>query len=327
MNSTTLIAKARKCLAIESKAIEATATGLDDTFVDVIIDIKKTVLKHNKLIFSGVGKNTAICQKLMGTFNSTGVPACYLDPTQALHGDLGLLVENDLVFLLSNSGESEELLQLLPLIKRLGGRTVLLTTQPDSQLAREADRVLSYQAPREACPLGLAPTASTTAVLALGDALAMVYLDIRGFTRDDFARLHPSGSLGKTLLLRVDAIMRSGDRFAHSPTTVTIQEALIAITRAQCGAIALTDPETGRLQGVFTDGDFRRCAVKGGDFISEPITSFMTRDPITIASGSLAVEVLKQFEKNDVNDIIVVDTKGRPIGIIDNQDLPKFKIL
>lgn len=327
MDSALLLAKARNCLELESKAIEATAAALDEAFADVIRDIKTAVLSRNKLIFSGVGKNTAICQKLIGSFNSTGVPACFLDATQALHGDLGLLVEKDLVFLLSNSGESEELLRLLPLIKRLGSRTIVLTAQASSRLAREADRVLTYQVPREACPLGLAPTASTTAALAIGDALAMVYLDSRGFSRDDFARLHPSGSLGKTLLLRVDTIMRTGERFANAPATITVQEALFMITRAQCGAIALTDPDTGCLQGIFTDGDFRRCAVKNDDFIDKPVASFMSRDPIIIPSGSLAVEALKCFEKNDVNDLIVVDTDNRPIGLIDNQDLPKLKIL
>ncbi len=327
MDTATLLAKARKCLMLESSAIQDTATALDKSFVHVIEDIETTVASDNKIIFSGVGKNSPICQKLVGTFNSTGVPACSLDPTQALHGDLGVLVAKDLVFLLSNSGETEELIQLLPVIKWLGGRIVTITAQADSQLARKADRVLLYSVPEEACPLNLAPTSSTAAALALGDALAMVYLDMRDFTREDFARLHPAGSLGKTLLLRVESIMRSGDRFASAPDTVTVQEALLAITRAKCGALALINPQNGRLTGIFTDGDFRRCALKGGDFIQQPVTRFMTRNPKTIQSGALAVDALKIFEKYDINDLIVIDAENHPIGLIDNHDLPKLKIV
>ena len=327
MDTTTLLSKARYCLQLEIKAIQATATDLDESFVDVIRDIEATVTHQKKIIFSGVGKNAAICQKLVGTFNSTGVPACLLHPSQALHGDIGVLTEKDLVFLISNSGETEELLHLLPIIKRQGGRIVAITAAPGSQLAIEADRVLIYRVPEEACPLNLAPTASTAAALALGDALAMVYLEIRGFTREDFAKLHPAGSLGKTLLLRVKNIMRSGVKFATAPETVTVQEALILITKAKCGAIALVSPQDGCLSGIFTDGEFRRCTLKGNNFIQEPVAKFMNRNPLTIQEESLAIEALKVFEKSKVDDLIVINDKNHPVGLIDAQDLPKLKLI
>ena len=327
MEPASLLNKARKCLSLEKDAIEATAAALNSTFIDVVHAIKATMLASNKIIFSGVGKNAPICQKLVGTFNSTGTTSCFLNPTQALHGDLGLLAENDLAFLLSNSGETEELIQLLPSLKRMRCGTVAITAQPDSQLARETDHLLLYQVPQEACPLNLAPTASTTAVLALGDALAMVYLDIRGFTREDFARLHPAGSIGKTLLLRVDKIMRCGHRFAKAADTITVLEAIMAISQAKCGAITLVDAATDQATGIFTDGDFRRCALTGDNFIQQPVARFMTRTPMTIRSGSLAVEALKKFEKNKINALIVIDEAEHPIGLIDTQDLPKIKLL
>ena len=327
MDKDKLLEKARHCIQLEIEAVQATADTLDQSFVDVIKDIEATVTQQKKIIFSGVGKNAAICQKLMGTFNSTGVPACFLDPNQALHGDIGVLTEGDLVFLLSNSGETEELLKLLPTIKRLGANVVGITADPRSQLAQEANRTLVYQVPEEACPLNLAPTSSTAAALALGDALAMVYLEIRGFTREDFAKLHPAGSLGKTLLLRVNNIMRSGDKFATAPDTITVQEALIRITRAKCGAIALVNPQDGCLSGVFTDGDFRRCTLEGNDFIKETIDQFMHRNPWTVRSDSLAIDALKIFEESKVDELIVIDSTNRPIGLIDLQDFPKLKLI
>lgn len=326
MNTHEILSKARYYIQLEIDAIQATANILGQSFVDVIKDIEVTARHQKKIIFSGVGKNAAICQKLIGTFNSTGVPACFLDTNQALHGDLGILTEKDLVFLLSNSGSTEELLLLIPPIKRMGGHIVAITAQPDSELAVKADRALIYHVPEEACPLNLAPTASTAAALALGDALAMVYLEIRGFTREDFANLHPAGTLGKTLL-NVNAIMRSGDKFATAPDTITVQEALLLITKAKCGSIALVSSEDGCLSGIFTDGDFRRCTLEEKQFMHEPVAKFMSRNPWTIKTGSLAIDALKVFEQSKGDDLIVVDLENHPIGIIDIQDLPIFKLI
>lgn len=323
-----LLAKARQCLKLEMDAIALTSDSLAPSFADVIGRIRSTMLAGNKLIFTGVGKNVPICQKLMGTFNSTGVPTAHLDPNQALHGDLGFCMEGDLAFLFSNSGETEDLIRIIPFMKRLGVQTIAITAKQDSTLARNCDAALCYAYAQEACPLNLAPTASTTAAMALGDALAMVYLDVRGFTREDFARYHPSGTLGRSLLLKVREIMRTGDRFAVAPSNITVQEALLAITQARCGSIALTDPESGKLAGVFSDGDFRRASLKcSGNLLNLTVREFMTPNPKSIHQDALAVDSLKLFEKHAVNDLIAVDDYYRPVGLVDGQDMPRLRVV
>ena len=323
-----ILAQARQCLAVEREAIEATAAVLDEGFVQVVRAVESAVAAGHKLIFSGVGKNTHIAEKLTATFNSIGVPSCFLDPTQALHGDLGLCMAGDLAILLSNSGATAEMLRLLPLFEKFGLKTVALTGAAASELARGADFRLVYAAPREACPLALAPTASTTAALALGDALAMVLLQSRGLTREDFARFHPAGTLGLTLLLRVRDIMRTGDSCpVLAESGATVQEAIFAMTRAKAGAVALTGAR-GRLTGIFTDGDFRRSALNGGaGFLRRPVGEFMTRDGKSVRADALAVEALKLFQQFKISDLFATDGKGRPVGYIDVQDLPKLKIL
>lgn len=327
-DASTLLAKARNCLAIEREAIAATAKGLDREFVAVVRAVESAVDAGGKLILSGVGKNAHIAQKLTGTFNSIGVPACFLDATQALHGDLGLCAAGDLAILLSNSGSTHEMLRLLPLFEKFGLKTVALTGAADSELARGCDFRLVYSAPREACPLALAPTASTTAALALGDALAMVLLETRGLTREDFAKYHPAGTLGMTLLLRVKDIMRTDETcpvLRESKTTV--QAAIFAMTKAKAGAVALVDAK-GRLTGIFTDGDFRRSALTGGaGFLQAPVSQFMTKGGKTVPADALAVEALKIFQQFKISDLFALDAKGRPVGYIDVQDLPKLKIL
>jgi len=328
LDSATILAQARQCLAIEREALDATAKVLNGDFVAAVRAVEAAVAAGRKLILSGVGKNAHIAQKLAGTFNSIGVPACFLDATQALHGDLGLCAAGDLVILLSNSGASAEMLQLLPLFEKFGLRTVALTGSPESELARGADYQLVYRAPREACPLELAPTASTTAALALGDALAMVLLESRGLTREDFARYHPAGTLGMTLLLRVKDIMRTGDACpVLKEAKTTVQEAIFAMTKAKAGAVALVDAK-GKLSGIFTDGDFRRSALNGGaGFLKKPVSGFMTRGGKTVPAGALAVEALKIFQQFKISDLMALDAKGKPVGYIDVQDLPKLKIL
>lgn len=228
------LARARTCIRLEGAALAATARGLGREFVGVVNAVEATRAAGRKLILSGVGKSAHIAQKVAGTLNSTGLTTCYLDATQAAHGDLGLCEAGDLAILLSNSGQSAELLRLLPVLKRIGVGVVAFTSQPDSDLAKNADHLLRYRVPREACPLALAPTASTTAALALGDALAMVLLQDRGVTRDEFARYHPAGNLG-VLLLKVRDLMRTGDRLPVMADTGTTQEAVLTMTKAKSG--------------------------------------------------------------------------------------------
>jgi arabinose-5-phosphate isomerase len=319
--------RARSCIRIEQDALRETARRLGGEFVATARAVDSTASAGGKLIFSGVGKNAAIAQKVAATFNSTGVSSCFLDATQALHGDLGLVEEGDLAFLLSNSGQSEEILRLVPVLKRFGVRLVAFTSNAASDLARNADLKLLYHVPREACPLKLAPTASTTAALALGDALAMVLLEARGLTRDDFARYHPAGNLGRVLLLRVKDIMRTGERLPTAPDTVSTQDAILAMTRAKSGSIALVARRTGMLTGILTDGDFRRSALTGPDFLQKPVATFMTRNPKVISENALGVDALRLFEAHKIDDLIVVNSRGKPVGLIDGQDLPKLKIV
>jgi arabinose-5-phosphate isomerase len=328
LSDQTILAKARQCLEIEREALSATARVLDREFIRVVRAVTGVIGAGRKLVFSGVGKNAHIAEKLTGTFNSIGVPSCFLDPTQALHGDLGLCAAGDLAILLSNSGATPEMLRLLPLFEKFGLKTVALTGAPDSELARGADFRLVYRAPREACPLALAPTASTTAALALGDALAMVLLETRGLTRDDFAKYHPAGTLGMTLLLRVRDIMRTGEGCpVLKEKKSTVQEAILAMTRAKAGAVALVDGR-GTLTGIFTDGDFRRATVKGGaDVLTRPVAEHMTRGGKTIRADALAVEALKLFQQYKISDLFALDARNRPAGYIDVQDLPKLKML
>jgi len=327
LNPKSVLSRARNCIRIEAEALAATSRKLGPEFVASARAVEATLKSGGKIIFCGVGKSAHIAQKLCGTFNSIGVSSIFLDPTQALHGDLGIVEQGDLAILLSNSGRSEEVLRLIPLLKRFGVSLVALTGDPTSDLARQSDQQLIYRVPREACPLRLAPTASTTAALAIGDALAMVLLQQRGLTREDFARYHPAGNLGLQLLLRVSDIMRQGDRLPMASERVTLQEAILRMTKAKSGSIALVNPRSGRLSGILTDGDFRRSALSGPGFLEKPVARFMTRKPKTIRSDALAVEALRLFESARIDDLIVVDADRRPVGLVDGQDLPKFKLI
>lgn len=322
-----VLSRARACIRIETAALTETARGLAAEFVATASAVEAVSGAGGKLVFSGVGKNAPVAQKIAATFNSTGVSSYFLDATQALHGDLGLVAEGDLAFLLSNSGQSEEILRLVPVLKRFGLRIVAFTSTPDSDLARTADFQLLYRVPREACPLKLAPTASTTAALALGDALAMVLLEARGLTRDDFAKYHPAGNLGRVLLLKVKDIMRTGERLPVAPDDVSTQDAIFAMTKAKSGSIALVAKKGGRLTGILTDGDFRRSALSGPDFLQRPVREFMTRGPKVISEDALGVDALRLFETHKIDDLIVVNRGGKPVGLIDSQDLPKLKIV
>jgi arabinose-5-phosphate isomerase len=321
------LARGRECIQIEIEALQTTAEALDESFVAVVEAIEAVTQAGRKLIFSGVGKSAHIAQKLAGTFNSTGVTSCFLDATQALHGDLGLCAAGDLAILLSNSGQTAEMLRLLTMLKRFELTLVALTGNPESEIAKGADLKLLYRVPREACPLRLAPTASTTAALALGDALAMVLLERRGFTREDFARLHPAGNLGTALLLKVKDIMRVGERLPLMSDQRPVQDAILGMTKAKAGSIALVAQASGKLTGILTDGDLRRLVLSTPDFLSQPVGRFMTRTPKTVHYDALAVEALRVFDRYKIDDLVVVDDTGCPVGLVDVQDLPKMKLL
>lgn len=325
-SSEVLLTRARQCLALEAAALEATARSLDESFPAVVRLLLERLEAGGRLLFTGIGKNVPIAQKLAGTFNSTGVPATFLDPGQAVHGDLGLAREGDLAFFLSYRGETEDLVRLVPYVRRLGVKTVAVTGFADSALAQACEALLTFQVDREACPLGLAPTASTTATLALGDALAMVALEERGFSRQDFAQYHPGGSLGKSLLLRVRDIMRQGDQMPALPVSTPVREALLGMTKARCGIAAVVD-EAGKLVGVFTDGDFRRASLQDEFVLQRPLELFMTKEPIRIADDAMAVDALTVLEKHHIDDLLVVDKEGCPLGIVDGQDLPRLHLV
>jgi len=234
--------------------------------------------------------------------------------------------DGDIILAFSYSGETDELVKILSVIKRFSVQIIGVTGVADSTLARLSDVALNVEVEQEACPLNLAPTSSTTAMLALGDALAMVLLEARGFTRDDFARFHPAGNLG-ALLTHVRDIMRTGDRLPVAPDTITLQDAILRMTKAKSGSIALVSAKGGKLTGIFTDGDFRRSALTGPDFLEKPVTTFMTRSPKTVAEDALGVDALRLFQTYKIDDLIVVDAKGKPTGLVDGQDLPKLKIV
>jgi len=317
---------AKEVLTIEIEQLGKVRDGLNADFDRAVEMILEQLKCGGKVVLTGVGKNLPIAQKIAATLTSTGCPSVVLHPSEAMHGDLGLLLAEDIVIALSYSGASEELLTLLPAIKRCGVRLISFTAEPDSPLGRASDAVLLIRVEREACPFNIAPTASTTAALAVGDALAMVLLKARGFRREDFAKLHPGGAIGRALLLRVSDIMRTGERLARVPRTATVRDAVLEMTRARSGAVVVVD-ESNALAGIFTDGDLRRHLDDFRNIAERPITEVMTSRPIGVQSDALAVDVLHIFEKHAIDDLVVLDAQGRVAGMVDLQDLPRMKIL
>lgn len=321
------LAIAREVFDIEIEGMRQVRDSLDARFEEAVAMLRDALARGGKIVLTGVGKNLHVAEKISATLASTGSTSVLLNPMQAIHGDLGILAPADVLVALSYSGESEEMKNLVPAVRRLGIPILAITGDPDSSLARLSQLVLPCTVAREACPFGVAPTASTTATLALGDALAMTLLHLSGFRREDFAKLHPGGAIGRTLLVRVRDIMRTGERLAAIAPDAPVSEAIVAMTRAHGGAAFAVDPE-GRLLGIFTDGDFRR-AVASGDaaVLAEPVGRLMTRGPVTVGPDALAVDVLHLLEHRAIDDLPVVDEHGRLAGAIDIQDLPKFKLL
>jgi arabinose-5-phosphate isomerase len=320
------IQRAKQVFAIEMDGLRQTRARLDNHFAAAVDLIIKSLRTKGKVIVTGVGKSGNLTHKIAATLASTGTTSVVLDTVNALHGDLGVISDGDVILALSYSGETEELLRILPALKRFDIKLIGVTGFPKSSLGRHSDLVLNVHISREACPFNLAPTTSTTAMLAMGDALAMCILDARGFKKSDYARLHPAGAIGSTMLIQIKDIMRTGPRNPVINERETVKDALLAMTTAKSGTISVTDKK-GRLAGVFTDGDFRRHISESTEVLRAPIASVMTRNPITIRQDALAVEALKIFQQRQIDDLVVVDEKKRPVGIVDSQDLPKFKIM
>jgi arabinose-5-phosphate isomerase len=314
---------ARRVLRIEAEAVARLADQLDGEFnhaVEVILSC------HGRVIVSGIGKSGHVARKIAATMASTGTPAYFVHAAEAVHGDLGMITREDVVIAISNSGESDELLTIVPLIKRQGGRLIAITGNSDSSLAKEADVHLDARVQEEACPLNLAPTASTTAALALGDALAVTLLDARGFGPEDFARSHPGGALGRRLLTHVRDVMHSATGVPAVVETTLVPQTLRAMSQGGLGMTAVFDA-TGRLSGIFTDGDLRRAMEKQGDLRTVGVSHVMTRNPRTIAPDRLAVEAVEMMEQYRINQLLVADADGKLLGALNMHDLFRAKVI
>ena len=319
-------AEAKRVVEIEARALRQLKAQIDETFAQAVEILRDALSRGGKIVVVGVGKSGLIGRKIAATLTSTGATAVVLDPMNAGHGDLGLLSDGDVVLALSYSGESEELVGLLPALRRFQVILISITGNVRSTLARHSDLALNARTPREACPFNLAPTASTTAMLALGDALAMVLLKARGFRRQDFAKYHPAGAIGRALLLRARDVMRTGERRAVADRQTPVREALLLMTRAKAGCVAVVSPR-GKLLGVFTDGDLRRRLADDPQALERPLKEVMTPRPVTIREDALAVEALRLFHSRNIDDLIVVNRAREPVGVIDSQDLPKLKLM
>lgn len=314
---------AREALAIEAQAILTMADRLDSRFSDAV----KAILDcAGRVILVGVGKSGLVAKKIAATFASTGTPSFFIHATEASHGDLGMITAEDIVIALSNSGNTEELVAVLPAIARRGARIVAMTGKHDSSLARQADIVLDCSVHKEACPLNLAPTASTTAALALGDALAVVVLKARGFSEEDFALSHPGGSLGRKLLTHVSDVMRKGDRIPKVAPSATISNAILEITKKGLGMTAVVSPDD-TLLGVFTDGDLRRLIEQGLDLRGLLVSEVMNTAPRCISADKLAVEAVRMMEVNHVSQVVVVDDNRQIVGAMNFHDLFEAKVV
>jgi arabinose-5-phosphate isomerase len=314
---------ARRVLAIEADAVRALIERIDERFLEALAMILE---RRGRVVVSGIGKSGHIARKIASTLASTGTPAVFLHPAGALHGDLGMIEAGDVFIAISHSGESEELLNIIPQVKRRGAKLIALTGRHDSTLAKECDVLLDAGVAQEACPHNLAPTASTTAALALGDALAVALLDARGFSADDFARSHPGGALGRRLLTHVSDVMRRGDEVPAVPESASFKQAVLEISRGRMGMTAVLDSEQ-QVRGIFTDGDLRRALEKGLDFDRMVVTEVMTPGPRTIRPEALAVEAVQLMERHKVNQLLVVDERGRLAGALNMHDLFRAKVI
>lgn len=318
--------KAQRVLDLEIGELQRLRQRLGDDFTRAVALIKDTVDARGKVVVLGVGKSGHIGSKIASTLTSTGSPAVVLDSLNALHGDLGVVADGDVVLALSSSGETEELVRVLPAIARFQVKIIAMCGDADSTLAKNAHVVLDVNVEQEACPLNLAPTSSTTAMLALGDALAMVLLEARGFNKEDFAKFHPGGKIGRSLLIPVHQIMRPRNVMAIASADVLVRDALKSMTAVRAGAAVVIDRD-GRLAGIFTHGDFVRHFQTDSKVGERVVFDLMTLNPVTIHQNKLAVEVLNLLEHHRIDDLVVVDDDHKPVGIVDAQDLTRLKLL
>lgn len=324
MKNSQTIQTAKRVLKIESDAISSLAGRLDGNFsraIDLILN------STGKVVVTGMGKSGLICKKIAATFASTGTPAFFLHPAEGVHGDLGMLMKDDVVIAISNSGETEEIVRILPLIKRMGAKLISMTGDLKSNLANAGDVVLDIGVKKEACPMNLAPTASTTAALAMGDALAVAMLERKGFKQEDFALLHPAGSLGKRLL-KVDELMHTGKSVPMVNVNASMKQAILEITAKRLGVTAVVD-KNNRLSGVITDGDLRRALERGGDVLNKRVKDVMTVNPKKIEKGAVAESALKIMEDYSITALFVYEgaRKHKVIGVIHLHDLLKAGVV
>lgn len=317
--SMNIIKRAKAVLDIEAEAIKSLKSRVGNNFKQALNLILKT---RGRVVVSGMGKTGIIAQKLSATLSSTGTPSLFLHLSEAAHGDLGKVTPDDVVIIISNSGQTEEIKQLLPLLKKIGAKIIALTGNKESVLSKYSDTVLDVSVKREACPLGLAPTASTTATLAMADALAVCLLELKGFREKDFALYHPGGALGKRLLLKVEDIMRRGNQNPIVNENKRISEVLVKITQARAGSATVID-KNGKLRGIFTDGDLRRHLEKDQNLSLRKVKDVMTKNPTTVKPQMLAAEAMRIIREKKIDEVPVVDEHKRPVGILDVQDLLK----
>lgn len=319
----TLVAAGQRVLTIEQGALAAVAGRLGDAFANAC---QHMLDASGRVVTCGMGKSGHVARKIAATLASTGTPAFFVHPGEAGHGDLGMITEGDVVLALSYSGESDEILMLLPILKRQGNRLIAMTGRAQSSLAKAADVHLDVSVPEEACPLHLAPTSSTTASIAMGDALAVALLEARGFTADDFARSHPAGSLGRRLLLHITDVMHSGNELPRVSVDASLSEALVEMSRKRLGMTAVVDSDE-RLVGLFTDGDLRRALDSDVDVRNAHIVDVMTRSPRTIGADQLAVEAARLMETHQINGLMVVDAAQRLVGALNIHDLLRARVV
>ena len=318
--------RARAVSGMEAESLQDMASRIGPGFGEAVKLLRTSLEDRGKVVIVGVGKSGNVGQKIAATLNSTGATAVVLNAQDALHGDLGLLSDGDVVLALSYSGETEELLGLVPFLRSFDVKVIALCGKTGSSLSRAADVTLDTSVIREACPLNLAPTSSSTAMMVMGDALAMVLLEARGFTERDFARYHPGGSLGRVLLLKVSDVMRRENAMPIVSVSARVIDAVAEMNRSRAGACLILD-EIGKLAGIFTHGDFARGYEKDPSLGSLPVADLMTRNPIALTEDSLAVEAVKQVGEKRIDDIVVIDSEGRPVGLIDAQDLARLKLV
>lgn len=311
---------------MEADSLREMASRIGPGFGEAVRLIQESLEGRGKVVIVGVGKSGNVGHKIAATLNSTGATSVVLNSQNALHGDLGLLSDGDVVLALSYSGETVELLGLLPFLRSFDVKVIALCGKADSSLSRSADVSLDTSVSREACPLNLAPTSSSTAMMVMGDALAMVLLEARGFSENDFARYHPGGSLGRALLLKVGDVMRREDKIPTVPISARVIDAVAEMNRSRAGACLILD-ENGTLAGIFTHGDFARGYEKDPGLGALPVADMMTRNPISLPEDSLAVEAVKKVGEKRIDDIVVVNAEGKPVGLIDAQDLARLKLV